>query len=116
MVPLDIHQRLLNVYGHQTADVSAARQWVVCFSSSNSGSSPLLQICVNAAGRLSFITGKKCIANGGVHVEKIVFCSYEFALLNSVILFFLSVAVSMEINGTHYFWSNLRVNEDVYYA
>jgi transposase len=33
IAPNDIHQRLLNVYGDQTVDVSTARRWVACFSS-----------------------------------------------------------------------------------
>ena len=36
IAPNDIHQWLLNVYRDQTVDVSAARQWVVRFSSGNS--------------------------------------------------------------------------------
>jgi len=41
-------------------------------------------------------------------VEKIVFCSWEFALLYSVIVLSVSVVVSMEINGRHYFQSDLH--------
>jgi hypothetical protein len=33
MAPIDIQQRLLNVYGDQTVDVSRVRRWVVSFSS-----------------------------------------------------------------------------------
>ena len=33
---IDIHQHLLNVYRHQTVDVSTERQWEVCFSSGDS--------------------------------------------------------------------------------
>ena len=29
IVPVDIHQNLLNIYGDQTVDVSAVRQWGV---------------------------------------------------------------------------------------
>ena len=50
---------------------------------------------------------QKCIANGG-DCCKIVFCSWEIALLNSVIVLFVSVVVSTEIDRRHYFWSNLR--------
>ena len=41
-------------------DVSAVRQWVVCFSSgdSNSGSPMLVQTLTSMACRLLFITGK----------------------------------------------------------
>jgi len=38
-----------------------------------------------------------------------VFCSGKFALSNSVIVLFLSIAVSMEINRRHYFWSPLGI-------
>ena len=48
----------------------------------------------------------KRIANSGDCVEK-VFGSWEFALLKSVIVLFVSVAVSMEIIKRHYFQSNL---------
>jgi hypothetical protein len=34
--PIDIHRRLLNVYGDQTVDVSTVRLWVVCFSRGDS--------------------------------------------------------------------------------
>ena len=33
IAPIDIHRRLLNVYGDQTVDVSTVRRWVVRFSS-----------------------------------------------------------------------------------
>jgi hypothetical protein len=36
IAPNDIHQRLLNVYGDQTVDVSTVRRWVVRFSSGDS--------------------------------------------------------------------------------
>jgi len=40
---IDIDRYLLNVYGHQTEDMSAARQWLVHFGSGNSDrGSPLL--------------------------------------------------------------------------
>lgn len=35
-----------------------------------------------------------------------MFCSYEFALSNSVIVHSVAVVVSMELNGKHCFWSN----------
>ena len=35
-------------------------------------------------------------------------CSEEYALSNSVIVLFVSIVVSMEINRRHYFWSGLR--------
>jgi hypothetical protein len=33
IAPIDIHRRLLKVYGDDTVDVSTVRRWVVCFSS-----------------------------------------------------------------------------------
>ena len=39
-----------------------------------------------------------------------MFCSYEFALSNSVIVLFASIVVSMKINRRHYFRSDLRSN------
>jgi len=53
---------------------------------------------------------QKCTANGGEYVERNTFCCQEFALSDSVIVFFVSVEVSMEINRRHYFWSNLQAN------
>ena len=53
-VATDIHQCLLNVYGDQTADVSAVKQWVVRLASGNSRSPPLVQIFTSAACRLLF--------------------------------------------------------------
>jgi len=40
---------------------------------------------------------------------KIVFCRWEFALSNSVIVLFVAVVVSMEVNERHYIWSELHV-------
>jgi hypothetical protein len=36
IAPNDIHQRLLNVYGDQTVDVSTVRRWLARFSSGDS--------------------------------------------------------------------------------
>jgi len=44
MAPIGIHQCLVNVYRDQTVDVSHVRRWLVCFSSGDSESSPLLQV------------------------------------------------------------------------
>jgi len=35
---IDIHQHLLNAYGHPPVEVSTVRQWVACFNSGDSGS------------------------------------------------------------------------------
>jgi len=48
----------------------------------------------------------KCIANGD-DCWKILFCSWEFALSNSVTVVFVATVVSKEINRRHYFQSNL---------
>ena len=45
----------------------------------------------------------KCIVNDGDYVEKVVFCSWECALSNNDIVFFVGVVVSMEINRGSYF-------------
>jgi len=60
VAPTDIHCLLLNVYGDQSVDVNTVRQWVVCFSNgdSNSESSPLVHIFMNAACRLLITAGK----------------------------------------------------------
>jgi len=50
----------------------------------------------------------KCAANGG-DCWKRVLCSWEYALSNSVMVLFVSIVVSMEINTWHYFWSNPRI-------
>jgi hypothetical protein len=52
---------------------------------------------------------RKCISSGGDCVKKIVFCSQEFALLNSVTMLSVSVVVSMEINRRHYFQSDPHI-------
>ena len=41
--------------------------------------------------------------------RKIVVCRYEFALSDSVIVLFVSVVVSMDINRTHYFRRDPRI-------
>ena len=58
MAPIDIHHRSLNVYEDQTVDVSTVRQWVVHFSSGDSGSLHLMRVFMSAACRLLFITGE----------------------------------------------------------
>jgi len=94
----DIHQSSLNICGDQTVVVSTVRWWEVRFSSgdSNSGSPLLMQIVTSTACKLLFIL---FIANGGDYAEKLCFV----ALSNSVIVLFVSVVVSMEINRRHYF-------------
>jgi len=51
-------------------DVSAMKRWVVHLISGDSGSPPLVQLFMSVECRHLFPVGKKCIANGGVCVEK----------------------------------------------
>ena len=89
---IDIHQYLPNVSGDQTVDVSTVRQWVVCFSSSNSDSvsAPLVQISMSRACRLLFIAGEVAQVMV-VTVEKQRFVAenllYQIVLLYSFYLF-----------------------------
>jgi len=46
----------------------------------------------------------------------IVFCSWKLSVLCSVIVLFVSIVVSMEINRRHYFWSNLHIVHDYCWA
>jgi len=52
VAPIDFYCCSLNADGDHTADVSAVRQWVVCFSSGGSGSPPEMQIVMSTACRL----------------------------------------------------------------
>jgi len=45
---------------------------------------------------------QKCIATGGVYVEKQCFVAKN-------LLYHIDVVVSMKINRRHYFWSNLHI-------
>ena len=82
--------------------------WCISAVATDTGSPPLAQIITSMACRLLFIFGKKCIANGGDYAEKNVFCSWEFALSNSVIVLFVPVVVSIGMNRRHYFWRSLH--------
>ena len=55
MVPADIDQCSMNMYGDQTVDVSTARQRVPCLSSGDSGSPLLVQTVMGVACRLLFV-------------------------------------------------------------
>jgi len=78
---------------------------VVHFSStdSNSGSALLVQIVTSTARRLLLTAGEKTQLTM-VTVEKPCFVAEN--LPNSVIVLFVFVVVSMEINRRHYFQSN----------
>ena len=109
MAPTDIYWYLLNTDGDQTVDVSTVRWWVVCFSSGDSGSPPLMQIFTGMARRLLIIMAKMH-SSWWWSFGKILFHSWESALSNNAIELF--VAVSMEINMRHYFQSNLLISEN----
>jgi hypothetical protein len=49
---------------------------------------------------------RKWVASSGL-CGTIVFCSWKLALPNAVLIHALSVAVSVQINRRHYFWSEL---------
>ena len=59
---IDIHRRLLNVYGDQTVDANTVRYCAVCFiigdSNSDSGSPLLVQKFASVAGRFLVFAGK----------------------------------------------------------
>ena len=108
MAPTDIRQCLLNIHGDQTVDVSTVRQWVVCFSSdNNSGSPPLVPILMSNASSCLLT---KMDSWWWWLCWRIAFCSWEFALSNSVIVLFVSVVVSMETNRRHYFQSDTHTH------
>ena len=88
---IDIRLHLLKVYGDQTMDVSKVSQWAVYFSSGGTGS------------------GSTDLYEHGMQIllEKIVLCSWEFSILNTAIVLFVSVVASMKINRRYYFWNNL---------
>jgi len=72
MALADIHECSLNVSGDQTADVNAVRQWVVCFSSSDSNvkDKPWMAMQTLCGMQALVRCWWKCIANGGDYVEK----------------------------------------------
>jgi len=67
----------------------------------NGGSSPLVQIFMTATCKLLFIARRKCIADSADYAEKQCFVAGN--LLYQIV----SLVVTMQINRTHYFWSNL---------
>ena len=111
MANIDIHQHLLNIYGNQTVDVCQGSGWWI---------SEVMRMIWKKSHILAtsadFYVHRmqalvhcwwKCIVNGGDDAEKLVFCSWEFALSNSVIVLFVPVVISMERSRRHYFQSNL---------
>jgi len=69
MAPTDIHCYLLNVYEDHTVDASAQRQWVMHFSTGNSGPSPLVQI-FKCSMQTPVHHWEKCIASCSDCFEK----------------------------------------------
>jgi len=106
MASTDIHWCFMNVFGDQTVEVSAVRWWVVCFYG---GDSVSLHCCrflwVQHAGSCSSLA--KMHSSRWWLCWKTAFCSWEFALLKSVIVLFMSVVFSMEISGRQYFQCSL---------
>jgi len=98
---------LAKVSGDQTVDMSSVKRWVVHFSSGESESLPLAQEFMNASCRHLFISGKNVQLMVVTTWKKRLFCCWGFSLWNGVILIFVSVVVSMEINRRHDFQSNL---------
>ena len=86
--------------GDQTVDMSTVRPWVVCFRSGDNRLPLLVQFFLSMACRLLLTTGE----NAQLMFVTMV-CIWEFSLSNSVIVLFVSVVLSMEINKRHYFWS-----------
>ena len=103
MAPIDIRRCLLNAYGDQIVDVSTARQWVVKHCELGGHLHLCRFLWAWHTGSCSSLV--KMHNYCGYCAEKIVFCSWEFALSNSIIVLF--VIVSMEINSRHYFQSDL---------
>ena len=114
IAPIDIHWCLLHVYGNQIVDVSTVKWWMVCFRSGDGhvkgkpqSGRPYRFLQVQHAGYFSLLL--KIHSYWWWLCWKRVFCSREFALSNCVIVLFVSVVVSMEINRGHYFQSDLCI-------
>ena len=102
---IDIHWQLMNIFGDQTGNVNTVK-WAVFLSngSSNNGSPPVVQMFMSTPCRLLFIADEN---SWWWLYSKIVVCTWEFALSNSVIVLFVSIVVSMEINRRHHFQGDL---------
>ena len=71
------------------------RQWVICFSSGNSNITPVDILWAWHAGSCLLLPK---MHSSGSNWWKTAFCSWEFSLSSSVIVFFVSAVVSMEIH------------------
>ena len=103
IAPTDIHWCLLNVDGDQPTDVSTVRGgWCISAVGQWYDRHAILQravqSCHTTKWRASWSAHLCKLANGGDYV----------ALLNSVIVLFVSGVVSMKIPRRHYFWRNLH--------
>jgi len=78
------------------------------FQNSNSASPPLVQMFTSTARR-SCSSVTKMHSYWWQLCWKIVFCSWEFALSNTVTAPFVAVVISMEINRRHYLQSDTRI-------
>ena len=104
IAPVDIHWCLLNVYGDQSVNVSTVRQWVMHFSSSNS----YVKDMPHSRWPCTSVTlQNENLPDQLIHTDwlmvvnicgKRVFCSQKFALSNCVMMLFVSVLVSREMN------------------
>jgi len=101
---IDIHQHMLKVYGDQIGDVNTVKH----FSSDDSNMKhkpcsrqPCSFLWTWHAGSCSLLA--KMHRQWYWLCWKVEFRSWEFALSNNII----SLAVSMEINGRHYYWNSL---------
>jgi len=106
MVPTNTLWHLLNVSRDQTVYVNTVRWWVVHFNSNDSGSPLLIQIFMRATCKFLLIADENTQLTA-VTILKTVFCSWEFALLNGVLVVFVLIIFSMIINRRHYFWFDL---------
>ena len=111
----DIHWQFLNVSGDQAVDVSTVRQWVMGYSGSNSNMNDKPQSSlpcgfVGAWYSVCFSSLAKMHSWEWWLFWQILFCTWEFALSNSVIVLFVDVVVSMEINRRHFFWRDLSMD------
>ena len=103
MVSTDIHLHLPNIYGDQTVDASTMRWWVVTVTVN----------CLRWCRFLQVQRAGSCSSLVKMHdywwwlYWQILFCSWEFALSNSVIVLFVLV-VSTEINKRYYFQTHLH--------
>ena len=107
MAHIDSHQHLLNVSGNQTVDVSTVR-W--CISAAEIATVGHLHCCrLLPAWHAGCSWWVKMWCWWWWLCLKIAFCSWESTLSKGVIVFLVSVVVSMQINWRHYYRNNLHI-------